>query len=706
MIKKRQGGGIETEAGKDMAKEKFQLDRDKADLDNDGELSEYERVRGEAVQKAMDGGMENKMMAGGMMVDPFAPFQVTVGIDEHSGNKVPAGSKDEEVRDDIPAMLSEGEYVVPADVVRWHGLKTFEALRGEAKHALGLMAMHDRISFVDEDTKEPVEHEDEKPGVKDSCPLATQDLEVNTKNRDSAIQAEHIQYGPLNIDEPGTFWKDIAKFWNTDTIAAQKSQCGNCTAFDISPRMRQCMPGQTSDDDGVLGYCWMHKFKCHSARSCRTWAKGGPIDEDKISLDWQSRSESDQSPNNNNSQSHKNDTCVEYEIEEKNKPLVEKAQFKVITAQDGTDVQTADQATTSYYQLQYRTNPQTGRTEMVYVDPLTNEVVSDASFEPERASRFAPETVLQRRGLMDTEGEEVEEEDDECPAGYVKDPATGTCVPKTITPTPDSGDGLETETTAGDTPYSEQLTTLAAERLGGLGADDLEDYEGDTLAERALSRMTDERGPGLARSIGAGLSGPLGMIGLAGKNIYDSVGAKRAAITRGNELQDIASGLDASALPQTYNLTFDPGTASFRATTSSRITELQERDDGRSWATDYDHVGRSGKSYTSDEVFSDTEATEDVFDSIDDDFANTTEARGGGERNQFGDKEANTSTSDLGGDSDFEGSRGIENDRSENPAGDEDSGPGGGFGYAKGGMPTRKVKPRIAMMNYRNKGTK
>ncbi len=28
------------------------------------------------------------------------------------------------------------------------------------------------------------------------CPPATQDLELNTKNRDSAIHAEHIQYGP------------------------------------------------------------------------------------------------------------------------------------------------------------------------------------------------------------------------------------------------------------------------------------------------------------------------------------------------------------------------------------------------------------------------------------------------------------------------------------------------------------------------------
>jgi hypothetical protein len=53
--------------------------------------------------------------------------------------------------------------------------------------------------------------------------------------------------------------------------------------------MEKCMPGKTSDDYGKLGYCWMHHFKCHSARTCETWAAGGPITDDKISLDWGKR---------------------------------------------------------------------------------------------------------------------------------------------------------------------------------------------------------------------------------------------------------------------------------------------------------------------------------------------------------------------------------------------------------------------------------
>lgn len=60
-------------------------------------------------------------------------------VDEVSGNEVPAGSLKEEVRDDIPAQLSEGEFVMPADVVRYHGLDKMMALRDEAKAGLQRM---------------------------------------------------------------------------------------------------------------------------------------------------------------------------------------------------------------------------------------------------------------------------------------------------------------------------------------------------------------------------------------------------------------------------------------------------------------------------------------------------------------------------------------------------------------------------------------
>ena len=120
-----------------------------------------------------------------------------------------------------------------------------------------------------------------------ACPVAAGDLAVNTENRDRTIK--QFNYGPLNVDIPGDYWEKIADYWDTTEQAAKASNCGNCVAFDISERMKDCLPGDTFDDDGELGYCWMHHFKCHSARSCHTWAKGGPIKTEKESAEWQGK---------------------------------------------------------------------------------------------------------------------------------------------------------------------------------------------------------------------------------------------------------------------------------------------------------------------------------------------------------------------------------------------------------------------------------
>ena len=69
----------------------------------------------------------------------------TEDVDPVSGNEIPLGSTAEEVRDDIPAQLSEGEYVVPADVVKFFGVKFFEDIRAEAKRGFQAMEANGRI---------------------------------------------------------------------------------------------------------------------------------------------------------------------------------------------------------------------------------------------------------------------------------------------------------------------------------------------------------------------------------------------------------------------------------------------------------------------------------------------------------------------------------------------------------------------------------
>ena len=89
----------------------------------------------------------------------------TVGVDPESGNEVPLGAMPEEVRDDIPAQLSEGEYVVPADVVRFYGVKFFEDLRTQAKTGYQEMEENGRIGGepVGPEGMEMVEPEDDLP---------------------------------------------------------------------------------------------------------------------------------------------------------------------------------------------------------------------------------------------------------------------------------------------------------------------------------------------------------------------------------------------------------------------------------------------------------------------------------------------------------------------------------------------------------------
>jgi hypothetical protein len=85
-------------------------------------------------------------------------------VDPVSGNEVPLGSEPEEVRDDIDAKLSEGEYVVPADVVKYFGVKFFEDLRSQAKMGFSQMDANGRIGG--------------EPVVEDELPFDVSELQM------------------------------------------------------------------------------------------------------------------------------------------------------------------------------------------------------------------------------------------------------------------------------------------------------------------------------------------------------------------------------------------------------------------------------------------------------------------------------------------------------------------------------------------------
>lgn len=65
-------------------------------------------------------------------------------------NNPPVGSLPSEVADDVPAMISEGEFMLPADVVRYVGLDTIHGLMHQAKAGLKNMEEEGLIVDVDE----------------------------------------------------------------------------------------------------------------------------------------------------------------------------------------------------------------------------------------------------------------------------------------------------------------------------------------------------------------------------------------------------------------------------------------------------------------------------------------------------------------------------------------------------------------------------
>jgi hypothetical protein len=132
---------------------------------------------------------------------------------------------------------------------------------------------------------------------KNKCPPATQDITLNLKNRQKAI--DEYGYGPLNPDLPNVkFWMAKVDEWNLDSVdEAKQSLCGNCAAFDQRKATLDCIAQGIGSEQGAedptieagdLGYCRFLKFKCASCRTCDAWVTGGPlVDKDVTEMDGQ-----------------------------------------------------------------------------------------------------------------------------------------------------------------------------------------------------------------------------------------------------------------------------------------------------------------------------------------------------------------------------------------------------------------------------------
>jgi hypothetical protein len=121
---------------------------------------------------------------------------------------------------------------------------------------------------------------------KTSCPPATQDIKVNIRNRQKAI--DEANYGPLNPKLPNNkYWSRKAAQFKDSVEAAKSARCSNCAAFIQTPEMMSCIekglgdePGNVADkviNKAGLGFCEIYDFKCAGDRTCDAWVVGGPI---------------------------------------------------------------------------------------------------------------------------------------------------------------------------------------------------------------------------------------------------------------------------------------------------------------------------------------------------------------------------------------------------------------------------------------------
>ena len=129
-------------------------------------------------------------------------------VESKSGNQVPSGSLKEEVADDIPVMISEGEFVFPADVVRYIGLETLMKMRQDAKQGLKMMEKMGQMGNPEE-----AELPDDIPfGMADLIVVSGEMKKDNDKEEKAEGGVVGLQRGSLVKDERGIFVADDRDF--------------------------------------------------------------------------------------------------------------------------------------------------------------------------------------------------------------------------------------------------------------------------------------------------------------------------------------------------------------------------------------------------------------------------------------------------------------------------------------------------------------
>ena len=149
-----------------------------------------------AVPMMAKGGTTDEKSEGlAVMIGLGAP---TPSYEKAAEGNPPPGATKEEVADDQLVLLSEGELVVPANVVRYHGLGTYEGMRREALMGLQDMEQSGQIEYVS-GGKEKADKIDDNGGI-----VKAQAGTYLAPPFDQSINTFNPQIG-LNYSVPATY---------------------------------------------------------------------------------------------------------------------------------------------------------------------------------------------------------------------------------------------------------------------------------------------------------------------------------------------------------------------------------------------------------------------------------------------------------------------------------------------------------------------
>jgi hypothetical protein len=121
-------------------------------------------------------------------------------VDEVSGNDVPPGSLKEEVRDDVDAKLSVGEYVFPADVTRYYGIAKLEAMRKEAQDSLKQMEAGGRMGNAEQVSEEAIDSYDNDEEFSKSVDAAMSEQDGENEYNKGGVVKSYAPGGSVGYD--------------------------------------------------------------------------------------------------------------------------------------------------------------------------------------------------------------------------------------------------------------------------------------------------------------------------------------------------------------------------------------------------------------------------------------------------------------------------------------------------------------------------